>query len=285
MHRSSTLVFALLIVVAVMASKPWNAEPARAANACGSRDIWINDLAYGTPGGGVYWDPLTSMVWTPAQGWHYFSPTPPRPNPSPLWVNQLDYGSKGRGYYWDPLSGQVWTAERGWHAYGAFGCGAPTSVRLTLKSGAYLGSFNEHLFQFEFQVQGAGGGDWYLFVEAAGKCRDKNGTKLGRPDSIGVEMANFADDAQARLMGPSGTIAIETRGYVLAPAVGPSPTNPVTCAELHVSAGYFANLPILHPHLLPTMAEVYVPFVFTVETKWEPTAAQMRPCPTCTGTW
>jgi hypothetical protein len=109
---------------------------AAAVNVCGSREIWVQDAAYGSPAGGFYWDPLSSQVWTPAKGWHYFAPNPPRPNPEPLWVSQLDYGSAGEGFYWDPVSGQVWTAEHGWHVHAAHGCGLPPGVGgLTLRPG------------------------------------------------------------------------------------------------------------------------------------------------------
>lgn len=133
MRRMVTTIAALATLTLVVAAVA--TREASAANACGSRELWINDLAYGSAGGGVYWDPVSSMVWTSENGWHYFSPNPPRANPQPLWVNQLDYGSYGRGFYWDPVSGQVWTAEQGWHVYGAHGCGfAPGSGGLTLRS-------------------------------------------------------------------------------------------------------------------------------------------------------
>ncbi len=78
--------------------------------------FWVNDLAYGSAGGGFYWDEVSNQVWTGERGWHSFGPQPARPA-SPLWVNELDYGSVGGGFYLDPVAGQVWTGERGWHLY------------------------------------------------------------------------------------------------------------------------------------------------------------------------
>jgi hypothetical protein len=77
---------------------------------------WVNDLTYGSRGGGFYWDPSNNLVWTAERGWHQFSPDPPR-EATPLWVNDLTYGSVGQGFYLDPLNGMVWTAERGWHFF------------------------------------------------------------------------------------------------------------------------------------------------------------------------
>ena len=76
----------------------------------------MNDHAYGSGGGGFYWDPVSGLVWTRERGWHSFAPRPWRA-PSPLWVNFRAYGSGGGGFYWDPASGLVWTGERGWHAF------------------------------------------------------------------------------------------------------------------------------------------------------------------------
>lgn len=84
--------------------------------------LWTADLAYGSPGGGFYWDPVSGMVWTAQRNGHLFAPQPPRPAPQPLWVNALTYGSPGGGFYWDPVSWQVWTAQRGWHSYSPQGC-------------------------------------------------------------------------------------------------------------------------------------------------------------------
>ncbi|MFN0145263.1 MAG: hypothetical protein ACKVT1_02040, partial [Dehalococcoidia bacterium] len=89
---------------------------------CPVGPFWVNDLAYGNPGGGFYWDNVSGLVWTPARGWHAFAPQPPRARPQPLWADALTYGSRGEGFYWDPVSGQVWTAERGWHLYSPQGC-------------------------------------------------------------------------------------------------------------------------------------------------------------------
>jgi hypothetical protein len=95
---------------------------APAQNICPALPLWVDDLAYGSPGGGFYYDPISGQVWTPARGWHLFSPQPPRPNPQPLWVDAPTYGSPGGGFYYDPISGRVWTPDRGWHAYGPQGC-------------------------------------------------------------------------------------------------------------------------------------------------------------------
>jgi large repetitive protein len=84
---------------------------------CPALPLWVNDLAYGSIGGGFYYDPVSSQVWTGQRGWHYFAPQPPRPAPQPLWVNAITYGSIGEGFWWDPVSGLVWTGERGWHLY------------------------------------------------------------------------------------------------------------------------------------------------------------------------
>ncbi len=92
---------------------------------CPEIPLWVNDLAYGSIGGGFYWDPVSGLVWTGQRGWHRFAPVPPRPAPQPLWVNALSYGSPGGGFYWDPVSGLVWTAQRGWHAYNPQGCVPP----------------------------------------------------------------------------------------------------------------------------------------------------------------
>ena len=89
---------------------------------CPEIPLWVNDLLYGSPGGGFYWDQVSGQVWTGQRSWHLFAPQPARPAPQPLWVNALTYGSPGGGFYWDPVSGQVWTAQRGWHLYGAQGC-------------------------------------------------------------------------------------------------------------------------------------------------------------------
>lgn len=89
---------------------------------CPEIPLWINDLAYGSPGGGFWWDPVSGLVWTGQRGWHLFAPQPRRPAPQPLWVNALTYGSPGGGFWWDPVSGLVWTGQRGWHAYDPQGC-------------------------------------------------------------------------------------------------------------------------------------------------------------------
>ncbi|MBE0611549.1 MAG: IPT/TIG domain-containing protein [Dehalococcoidia bacterium] len=89
---------------------------------CPVPPLWVNDLAYGSAGGGFYWDPASGMVWTAQRNWHFFAPQPVRPAPQPLWVNALTYGSPGGGFYWDPVSWQVWTAQRDWHTYSPQGC-------------------------------------------------------------------------------------------------------------------------------------------------------------------
>jgi uncharacterized protein YkwD len=78
--------------------------------------LWVNDLAYGSKGGGVHWDPATNLVWTAEHGWHTFRRAGGS-KPGTLWVDDLAYGSAGGGFYLDPPSGLVWTAERGWHAF------------------------------------------------------------------------------------------------------------------------------------------------------------------------
>lgn len=104
-----TLFLGLLFAMVALACL----HPHRAAAA---ETPWVNDTAYGSKGGGFYWDTASQMVWTAERGWHTFSPNPPRAA-APLWVNHLSYGSAGGGFYWDPVSGQVWTAERGWHTF------------------------------------------------------------------------------------------------------------------------------------------------------------------------
>ncbi|MBI2766858.1 MAG: IPT/TIG domain-containing protein [Chloroflexi bacterium] len=89
---------------------------------CPAIPLWVNDLAYGSIGGGFYYDPVSGLVWTGQRGWHIFSPQPPRPSPQPLWVNAYTYGSIGQGFWWDPVSGLAWTGERGWHQYSPQGC-------------------------------------------------------------------------------------------------------------------------------------------------------------------
>lgn len=86
--------------------------------------LWVNDLAYGSVGGGFYWDPQSGQVWTGERSWHPFAPEPPRTS-SPLWVNDLAYPSVGGGFHLDPLSVQVWTGECGWHYFRRSGCAEP----------------------------------------------------------------------------------------------------------------------------------------------------------------
>jgi hypothetical protein len=104
------IIVAVLAVVAAVALLQLPLARAQVA------PLWVNDLEYGSIGGGFYWDPQSTQVWTGERGWHPFSPQPPR-NVTPLWVNDLEYGSVGGGFYLDPLSTQVWTSERGWHYF------------------------------------------------------------------------------------------------------------------------------------------------------------------------
>ena len=89
---------------------------------CPMIPLWVNDLLYGNPGGGFYWDPVSGLVWTPARGWHLFAPDPFRFVWLPLWADAITYGSIGQGFWWDPTSGLVWTMERSWHMYSPQGC-------------------------------------------------------------------------------------------------------------------------------------------------------------------
>jgi hypothetical protein len=75
---------------------------------------WVNDLDYGSKGGGFYWDNVSNRVWTAERGWHVYDISK---GSDPLWVNHLGYGSKGGGFYLDAVASQVWTAERGWHSF------------------------------------------------------------------------------------------------------------------------------------------------------------------------
>ncbi|MEO8539906.1 MAG: IPT/TIG domain-containing protein [bacterium] len=91
-------------------------------NFCPVTPHWTDDLAYGSAGGGFYWDSTSGLVWTAQRGWHLFSPFPAGLIQQPFWVDALTYGSIGGGFYWDSVSGQVWTAQRGWHLYSAENC-------------------------------------------------------------------------------------------------------------------------------------------------------------------
>lgn len=93
----------------VSTSVPWSPSVVKGP-------LWVNDLEYGSRGGGFYWDPASNLVWTAERGWHQFSPQRPRPA-AVLWVNHLAYGSRGGGFYLDPFAARVWTAERGWHQF------------------------------------------------------------------------------------------------------------------------------------------------------------------------
>ncbi len=91
-------------------------------NFCPVGPFWTDDLAYGSVGGGFYWDNVSGLVWTGQRDWHLFSPQPPRSSILPFWMDALTYGSAGGGFYWDSVSGLVWTAERDWHLYSPQGC-------------------------------------------------------------------------------------------------------------------------------------------------------------------
>ena len=108
-----TVTVGILGVALVVAALAGQVKTSQAA----AGPFWVNDLEYGSIGGGFHWDPVSGQVWTAERTWHPFSPQPPRPSPQPLWVNDLAYGSAGGGFYWDPLSGEVWTAERRWHSF------------------------------------------------------------------------------------------------------------------------------------------------------------------------
>lgn len=115
-----TLGFRLIAVVVLLATAvPWFASPT--AGDAAEAPHWVNDLKYGSRGGGFYWDSGSGFVWTAERGWHTFSPVPAR-SVSPLWVNDLAYPSKGKGFYLDPGTNMVWTAECGWHHFNRDGC-------------------------------------------------------------------------------------------------------------------------------------------------------------------
>jgi hypothetical protein len=109
-----------LLLVAAIGAAVFTVETADAQVA----PLWVNDLQYGSQGGGFHWDPQSGLVWTGERGWHEFAPQPPRP-PAPLWVNDLQYPSAGGGFHLDPPSRQVWTGECGWHYFNRAGCGTP----------------------------------------------------------------------------------------------------------------------------------------------------------------
>ncbi len=107
-----TLLLGLLLLVIILA--PTLASPREAS--ASPAPVWVNDLAYGSRGGGFYHDFVSGLEWTAERGWHQFSPQPPRAA-APLWVNYLTYGSPGGGFYLDSVSGEVWTAQRDWHVF------------------------------------------------------------------------------------------------------------------------------------------------------------------------
>jgi len=110
MHR----VLVAVVAIASLTTSFFAVLPATEARA--AETPWVNDLAYGSAGGGFYWDTASGQVWTAERHWHPFSPQTPRVV-APLWGDHLSYGSAGGGFYWDPISNQVWTAERGWHYF------------------------------------------------------------------------------------------------------------------------------------------------------------------------
>jgi hypothetical protein len=38
--------------------------------------LWVNDLSYGVPSGGLWLDASSGMVWTDDRGWHWYNPYP-----------------------------------------------------------------------------------------------------------------------------------------------------------------------------------------------------------------
>lgn len=138
---------------------------------------WINELAYGSAGGGFYWDTASGQVWTAERSWHTFSPQPARAV-APLWVNHLSYGSAGGGFYWDPVSNQVWTAERSWHTF---------NPRPTLKPIALAGSG-----QKATDAVTLGGGVWVVRFTYSGSSNfivhgfNSSGKELFLANEIGV---------------------------------------------------------------------------------------------------
>ena len=114
--RALSVGLVLAVTVILLAALWTDAISGRAVAASDTGPFWVNDLHYGSVGGGFYWDPVSGNVWTSERAWHVFRPEPSRPV-EPLWVNLLTYGSIGGGFYWDPQSGQVWTSERGWHLF------------------------------------------------------------------------------------------------------------------------------------------------------------------------
>jgi endonuclease YncB( thermonuclease family) len=116
-HRRTSLRAALALLAAFTAAASIIGVSLRSEGVqAAAGPLWVNDLQYGSKGGGFHWDPVSNQVWTGERGWHVFAPQPSR-TVTPLWVNDLGYGSKGGGFYLDPPSGQVWTSERGWHFY------------------------------------------------------------------------------------------------------------------------------------------------------------------------
>ena len=108
--------FVLIAVLAiVMAGAALVSNRSEAAAA--TDPVWVNDLNYGSIGGGFYFDFNSNQVWTGDRGWHFYSARPFRLTVPVLWVDFVSYGSAGGGFWLDPLSGQVWTSERGWHHF------------------------------------------------------------------------------------------------------------------------------------------------------------------------
>ena len=109
-RRAIIAIVAATVLLGVATAAP---EQARAE----SGPVWVNDITYGSPGGGYYHDFVSGQDWTAQRDWHTFSPVPARSTRIVLWVNYLTYGSAGGGFYLDNASGLVWTAERDWHAF------------------------------------------------------------------------------------------------------------------------------------------------------------------------
>ncbi len=112
-HWSWPWLVAFAAAIVLLGSAIASPEPAHAT----TNPVWVNDLTYGSPGGGYYHDFISGLDWTAQREWHAFSPQPMRSDRIVLWVNYLDYGSAGGGFYLDNASGLVWTAERGWHVF------------------------------------------------------------------------------------------------------------------------------------------------------------------------
>jgi hypothetical protein len=58
------------------ASTPGSVDSSHSAGAAATvkGPLWVNDLEYGSRGGGFYWDAVSGRVWTAERGWHLFAP-------------------------------------------------------------------------------------------------------------------------------------------------------------------------------------------------------------------